>query len=180
MLIPMRFRSRATTGFSLFEVVIAVGIFALAISVMIGLLPSLTRQSATAIETQNALRLPDAVRSELERVAIAGGFDALAARVSTLASPVPDTLELIAIHDASAVQSLDYQPPPAEEQIGIDDRYFLIEAWKFPDAPLAFESAGASLALHVRVSWPYHLPNSAVTTLLANREQLTFNLALRR
>ena len=176
----MRRQFQSTTGFSLFEVVIAVGIFAVAITVMIGLLPSLTRQSATSVETQNALRLPDAVRSELERVAIAGGFDALAARVSTLASPVPDTLEFIATRDASAVQSLDYQPPPVDEQIGTDDRYFLVEVWKFADAPLAFDSEGASLAIHVRVSWPFRLPNSASVTLLASREQLTFNLALRR
>jgi len=176
----MRFQFRATTGFSLFEVVIAVGIFAVAITVMIGLLPSLTRQSATSIETQNALRLPDAVRSELVRVATAGGFDALAARVNTLASPVPDTLKLIATRDASAVQSLDYQPPSADEQIGTDDRYFLVETWRFADAPLAFDSEGASLALHVRVSWPYRLPNSASVTPLVSRAQLTFNLALRR
>lgn len=164
----------------MFEVVIAVGVFAAAITVMIGLLPSLTRQSATSNETQDALRLPDAVRSELDRIGIAGGFDGLAAQIATLASPVPGTLELVATRDASVVQSSGYQPPPVGEQIGADDRYFLIEAWRFPAPPLAFESAGATLALHIRVSWPYRLPNVTSATPLASREQFTFNLVLRR
>ena len=176
----MRTQFGSTKGFSLFEVVIAVGIFAAAITVMVGLLPSLTRQSTVAVEMQAALRLPDSVRSELERVATAGGFDGLAGHFSPLSSSLPDTLKLVAIRDASIVQSLDYQPPSAAEWIGADNRYFLIEAWKFSDPPLVFETAGASLLLHVRVSWPYHLPNSPLVTPLANREQVTFNIALRR
>lgn len=176
----MRGDFKSANGFSLFEVVIAVGIFTAAITVMIGLLPSLTRQSAASIETQNAVRLPDAVRSELERLATAVGIDALAARASTLVSPVPETLALVATRDASGVQSFDYQPPPVDEIIRVDDQYFLVEIWKFADSPLKFESDGASLLLHVRVSWPYHLPNSAIVTSLASREQFTFNLALRR
>jgi hypothetical protein len=176
----MRARFKSDPGFSLFEVVIAVGIFAAAVTVMVGLLSPLTRQSTTALEIQNALHLPDAVGAELERVAIAGGFDALAAQVSALSSPAPETLGLVARRDALMAQSLDYQPPPAGERIAEDGQYFRIEVWKYADSPLGFEAGGASISFHVRISWPYHLPNSASVTSLASREQVTFNLALRR
>jgi len=176
----MGVRSKSSVGFSLFEVVIAVGIFAGAITVMLGLLPSMMRQSARAAETHRALGLPDPIRAELMRIARTGGFDALAARIGMLAVPVPETLMLTARADATVVQALDYQPPPAGERIPEGERYFLIEAWRFADPPLAFDVAGAALLLQVRVSWPYHVPNSTAITSVADREQITFNLALRR
>ncbi len=164
----------------MFEVVVAVGIFIAAMTVMVGLMPALARQSGRVSDTQAALRLPDAVRVELTRVAIAGGFDVLAAQTQVLSAPMPDTLKLVATRNALMVQALDYQPPPADRRMSVDEQYFLIETWRFSDAPLAFDGAGAALLLHVRVSWPYHLPNSATITSLADREQVTFNLSIRR
>ena len=61
-----------------------------------------------------------------------------------------------------------------------DQRFFLIEVWRFNAGPLVFETSGAGLALHARVSWPYRTSGSAAVTPLANRDQVTFNLGLSR
>ena len=167
-------------GFSLIEVVIAVGIFAVAVSVMLALLPSLTRQAAGSADTLTALRLPDVIRTELQRVATAGGFNTLAGETKPMAAPLPATFMLAASRDATRVQSLVYRPPPAADQIAQGEQFFMVEAWSFNSAPLAFVPSGAVLALHVRVSWPYFTPGSATATPLADREQVTFNLALNR
>jgi hypothetical protein len=172
--------SRKVGGFSLVEVVLAVGIFAVAVTAMLALLPALARQAARSADTLSAVRLPDAVRIELQRVAIVGGFDAVAAETKPMSAPLPVTLTLAASRDAARVQALNYQPPPGADQIEESQQYFLIEAWSFNAAPLAFDASGGMLALHVRVSWPYRVPGSATATPLADREQLTFNLALSR
>ena len=152
----------------------------MAVSAMLGLLPALTRQSATSSDTLNALRLPDALAVELQRVATVGGFDALAAQTKLLVSVVPETFRLVAPRNASRVQALSYQPPLAVDLIEGDSQYFLIEVWSFSDAPLAYEAGGAGLAMHVRVSWPYRLPGALAPTPLIDRDQVTFNLAINR
>jgi hypothetical protein len=167
-------------GFSLVEVVIAVGIFAAAVTATLALLPALARRAAVSEDTLNAARLPGAVETELRRVAVAGGFDALAARTVPLAAPLPETFALVASRDTSRLHAQSYLAPPASGQLREDEQYFLVEAWRFDEAPLAFDPAGAWLALHVRVSWPYHVPGSASTTPLAARSRLTFNLGLSR
>jgi len=176
----MRPCPRSAVGFSLVEVIMAVGIFATAVAVMLALLPALTRQAASSADTLTALQLPDALRVELQRMATAGGFDALAGQTKPMTVPLPDTLTLVASRDATRVQALNYLPPSAGEQIGEAERFFLVEVWSFSQAPLAFDSSGAVLALHLRVSWPYRFPGSTAPTSLADREQVTFNLALNR
>ncbi len=171
------YRPRA---FSLIEVVLAVGIFAVAITTMLALLPALTRQAAGSADSLTALRLPDAIRTELDRLAASGGLDALAAETKAMTSPFPATLTLVAARDAARIHSLDYQPPAAVDAIAPGDRFFQIETWSFNSAPLAFEPGSAVLALHVRVSWPYHVPAAATPTPLADREQVTFTLAIER
>ena len=173
----LRFKFAA---FSLLEVIIAVAIFAGAVSVLLGLLPGLTRQSAVSADTLTALRLPDALRVELTRMATAGGFDALANQAKPLATLLPDTCLLVATRDAARLHSLVYQSPPVADHISEDSQYFLIEVWSFSDAPLAFDLRGAVLALHVRVSWPYHIPGALGVTPLAAREWVNFNLTLAR
>jgi hypothetical protein len=167
-------------AFSLVEVIIAVGIFAAAVAVILALLPALTRQAGISADTLTALRLPDTIRTELQRVASAGGFDALAGQIHPMALPLPDTLVLVASRDAARVHTLTYQPPAAIDQLGEAGQFFLIEIWSFHDAPLAFDSGGAGLALYVRVSWPYRNPGSPTPAALAGREQVTFTLAIRR
>ena len=74
--------SAKKTGFSLIEVVVAVGIFATAVVVVLAMLPGLSRQAADSADAMTAQRLPDAVRLELERLSASGGFDALRGKSS--------------------------------------------------------------------------------------------------
>ena len=97
-----------------------------------------------------------------------------------MTSPLPATLMLVASHDATRVHSLTYLPPSADDLIAHDQQFFLIEAWSFNSAPLAYDPGSAVLVLHVRVSWPYCTPGSATPTPLIDRESVTFNLALNR
>jgi len=168
------------SAFSLLETVIAVGIFAIAIAAILGLLPSITRQAGRSSGILVSSHLPDAILTELQRMVAAGGFDAVAAQAAPLGTPPPATCRLVADHEGSRIHALDFQPPPATDQLEAGAQYFLIEAWTFPAAPLAFEPDGAVLALHVRVSWPYRVPGSSGTTSISDRDQLSFNLALNR
>ena len=176
----MRARRRQTPGFSLVEVIIAVGIFAAAVAVMLALLPSLVRQAAASADSLTAGRLPDGIRLELQRLATTGGFNNLAGQTTPMAAPLPATLMLAAPRDATRVQSLGYLPPSAADQITPDQRFYLIEAWTFNSSPLAFDPAAAVLPLHVRVSWPYCTPGSTTPTPPADRESVTFNVAINR
>lgn len=176
----MRSRQFPTPGFSLVEVIIAVGIFAAAVTVILALLSPLSRQAATSANTLTALRLPDGILTELRRLATTGGFDALAGQARPMTAPLPATLALVASRDATRVQSLSYLPPSGADPIALGEQFFLIEAWTFSQAPLAFDPGGTVLALHVQVSWPYFTPGSPSVTPLADREQVTFALSLTR
>jgi hypothetical protein len=167
-------------GFSLMEVVIAVGIFGATMTVLLGLLPFLVRQAGTTADSLAAVRLPDAVRLELQRVVSLGGLDALAGPSRPLAAPAPATLALLSDRKASRVQTADYLPPAGADRIPAAEQYFLIEVWRFPAGPLAYVAGGNLLALHVRVSWPYQLPGATMPTAPRDREQISFNLALCR
>src|SRR5688572_16008721 len=122
---------RKISGFSLLEIIIAVGVFAVAVSAMLGLLPALSRQAGSSTDTLNALRLPDALRVELQRMATAGGFDSLAGETKSLAMPLLDTCLLVATRDAARLHALNYQPPLIADQIAEDSKYFLVEVWSF-------------------------------------------------
>ena len=167
-------------AFSLVEVVIAVGIFATAVAVVLGLLPALVGQTSSASESLVAQRLPDPLRLELQRLAASGGFDALASRAPIAATPLNGGLAFVASRDGARLHALDYLPPTMAEALAEDEQFFLIEVWRFPSGPLAYDPAGAVLPLTVRVSWPYRAPGSVVVVAAASRSQLTFNTSLLR
>ena len=176
----LRFQVSSSPAFSLLEVVIAVGIFATAVVTLLALLPATLRESADSLDTQIALRLPGAIETELRRLVAAQGFDALAARIPVM-NATPDHGELLvaigATHQGDDVRRLAAGESP------VRDQYFLIELQRFGPGPLAYEAAGAVLALNVRVSWPYRqLTPGGLTAArpATERQTLTFTLALNR
>ena len=171
-------RARHRRAFSLIEVIIAVGVFAGAVAVIIGLVSSLSRQAADSSDALAAQRLPEPLKVELSRVA-ATGFDNLAAQAPLMAAPLAGGFALVAPRDATRVQSLTYLPP-ATGQIPAAEQYYLVECWRFPAEPLSFNGQKAFLALCVRVSWPYRIPGVTAPVLLADRSQLTFTVSLNR
>lgn len=168
----------AVRAFSLVEVVIAVGLFAGAITAVLALLPSVSRQGGETGDAMAAARLPDALRVELARLG-AQGFDSLAAQAPIMGPSAGGGLAFVATRDAARLHSRDYLPP-AVGGIAEADQFFLLECWRFPTEPLAYHAAKHSLALVVRVSWPYRLPGVAGVVPEANRTQLMFTTALMR
>lgn len=169
--------SKKARGFSLVEVVIAVGVFAVAVATTLSLLPSMTRQMANAGDALAAQRIAGNLRIELQRLA-ASGFDGLASQAPVMAAPLVNGLEFVATREGLPLHSLAI--PPSSNPIATENQYFLVEAWRFNQAPLAFVGSSAVLPLYVRVSWPYQNPGSASPTPLADRAQLTFTVSINR
>jgi Tfp pilus assembly protein PilV len=167
-------------GFSLVEVVIAVGVFAGTIAVVLALLPSLTAQSAASADALAAQRLPDALRLEMQRLAAVGGFDALAARVPVMSSPLADGLGFVAARDDVRLHALNYLPPTASEALLLREQFFLVEIWRFPESPLAYDASSAVLPVYVRVSWPYRVADAGSPTAFEDRRSLVFTCAISR
>jgi hypothetical protein len=163
---------REFRAFSLIEVIIAVGIFAGAVAVTIGLMAALSRQAADSADGLAAQRLPDALKVELNRLA-ASGFDNLAGQMPPMAVPLDNGFALVAPRDAAEVEPLGYLQP-ATGRIPAEAQYYHVECWRFTAEPLRHDTQKAFLALHVRVSWPYRLPGATAPVPLADRSQFTF------
>ena len=157
----------------------AVGIFAMAVTTLIALLPALTRQLAESADALVAQQLPDNLRLELQRLA-SSRFDALASAIPVMDAPLTDGLLLVASRDGARLHSASYLPPSANSQISPDEQYFAIEIWRFSQPPLAYDAAAAVLPLYVRISSPYRTPGATVPTAAADRSQFTFTLAIKR
>ena len=161
-------------GFSLVEVVIAVGIFTASVGVVLSLLPSLLEQSGDSTDRLVAQRLSDAIRIELDRQALAVGFDALAAAIPVMSAPLDNGWPMVVTADGLRIE------PAGSGGIANDDRYFLVELWRFPQPPLNYDAASAVLPLYVRISWPHRIPGFATVTEIGDRKQLTATVALDR
>jgi prepilin-type N-terminal cleavage/methylation domain-containing protein len=163
-------------GFSLVEVIIAVGIFAVAVVAVLGLLPILARSAAESADALVAQRLPAALESELRKSASASSLDALASSIPTATTLLENGAAFIASRDGLRLAPIG----ESTNLIMAGDGYFVIEVWRFPSEPLAFVPGGAVLAIRARVSWPYRLAGSATATPFNDRSQLSFNLAINR
>ena len=172
--------ARRRGAFSLIEVIIAVGVFSVAVVVILAMLPTMSRSTADSADGLVAQSLADSARVELTRLVDGGGFDALANRLPEMAAPLVDGLSLVAPRDGRRLYSPDYLPPPAVGQLPQAEHYFLVEVWRFNQPPLRFDPAAAVLAVYVRVSWPYMNPGAASATPLSARSQFTFSVSLNR
>jgi len=167
-------------GFSLVEVVIAIGIFGGSIAVIFALLPAIGGRAVASSDSLVAQRLPESLRSELGRLAGTGGFDALATRIPIANSSLPDGLALVAARDGSRLHSRDYFPPGSDEALREEEQFFLVEVWRFSDAPLAYDPMGAVLPVMARVTWPHRVPGSEAEVARSHRSQITFNVSILR
>lgn len=161
-------------GFSLTEVVIALGVAATGLLVVLGLLPGLLRQQTEARQAQIAFALPDAVTIELRRHA--RGDPAVLNSSAAEFSDETSSLRLAAASDGTDVRVLTGNEDGRREQ------YFLIEIHRFPTgSQLAAASNASFAALQARVSWPYRPtgPEGAEVPL-ESRQRVTFNLAVNR
>jgi hypothetical protein len=154
-------------GFSLVEVVVAIGLSALAMIACLGMIAATARSGSEIGDAQVVGRLAGSIQDELERLQTELGLDGLAAAVPAAGSPAP--LQLVATRDGSralcaggpmgaADRPLD---DPALPGIARRDRYFLIELTQSPDLPAVPESG--FVAVNALVTWPYCLPGGKAT-----------------
>ncbi len=165
------------SAFSLIEVVIAVAIFAGAVTVLLALLASTLRDSADAADAQTALRLPGAVEVTLREVATREGLPTLAARIPVMDASADRGYLLVATREGEFVRLAGAAPGGTQQR----NEYFLIDVRRFSAAPLAFDAARTVLPLQIRVSWPYRVltPDGlTVPVVFDQRRHVTFNLGL--
>jgi type II secretory pathway pseudopilin PulG len=188
-------------AFSLVEVVIAVGIFAVAVISIVGLILPNTKRIADQLDAQVAQRLSDNIRFELERYGFKNitsslnaandrvflvatndgsrvlitGEDPYAAWSETYSSTYdPDSSSYTTVASRQAAENaLETAPPPGANPAGLPfrARYFLVEVG-WPIYP-QYKNDGAAVPLNVRVMWPYRLPNgpAAPTSASAYNDQ---------
>lgn len=171
-------RSAPIRAFSLIEVIVAVALFATSVAVILALLPGLTLRGTETTDRLVAQQLPDALQVELRRLA-AQGFDALAGQAPVQGMPAENGLAFVATRNGARLHSRDYLPP-ASGRIPTGEQYYLVECWRFPSGALQFDAAQSSLALAVRVSWPYHLPGGTAPTSPDARHELMFAVGVNR
>ncbi len=149
-------------GFSLIEVILAIGVFSLTIVAVIGLLGPVTRQIRDLQDLKVANTLPAPIREELNRM----GFDSFVNDALTAILPdwtvadgqsVPAdetaVATLVATADGGEVAEID------SDRVEPGGQYFSIQVIK-PEAGsnLEYKEGDAYVAFKILVSWPYRLP----------------------
>jgi type II secretory pathway pseudopilin PulG len=144
--------SRSSAAFSLIEVVVAVGIFAIAIVSIVGLLVPIRNSVSDVRDTDDAARLATLIQSELQKQSfptIAGFLD----------SPPSDMNRLFASRDATkvGVGTDNAKWGVATATFNPDsEKFFLIELTRntalSPNA--TFDATSGYLAFTIKLTWP--------------------------
>lgn len=160
---------REAAGFSLMEVVIATGVFALAIVAVIGLVGVPSRATREVFDSTVAARLAEGVNQELARLAAAVGFPKLVEDTTPSKELfVYATADGSRLVESSLADLADVGVPSVE-------RYFLLEIMQL-SAPAPTD---ACLPLQIRVQWPYMLPDGREAGE-TQRSSFSFNTAILR
>jgi type II secretory pathway pseudopilin PulG len=164
----MKSKPAGSSAFTLLEVVVAIGILAVTLIALLGLLAASTRPAGVIADTQVAAHLGENIQDELERLKAGLGLDGLAAMVPPGGSAAP--LQLVATRDGLRVLRADGTAAaagnplndPLRPGIANRDRYYLAEVTQQLDLPYA--PGAGFLAVSVRVTWPYRLAAGPPTT----------------
>lgn len=154
-------------SFSLLEVVMAIGILAIAVAALLGFMAAAAGAEGEIADARAAAGLGGSIQAELERLRSELGFEGLAAAVPAAGSPAP--LRLVAPRDGRRALRADGAAPaadrpladPALPGIARRDRYFLIEVTRQLDLP-AGPDAGF-LAVNALIRWPFSQPVGPAT-----------------
>lgn len=149
-------------AFTLVEVIVALGVLAVFLPVMLALFGRLARSSGEAGDAGNAAGMAAGVQDELDRLQGVLGWEGLATTLPPAGSAAP--LRLVGTRDGLRVRrgdgtAADADRPPDDATlpgIALRDRFFLAELTQSPDLPYV---AGAGfLAVNVRITWPHRVP----------------------
>jgi type II secretory pathway pseudopilin PulG len=172
---PAGSRDRA---FSLVEVVVAMGVFAIAVIVVLGLLPPATREVGETLDVGTAQRLAEAINAEVRRV----GYDALVPALLVSNAELRDLADddprlFWADRDGRRVGD-------SRNMEGVDERYFEIVLVRMDDlSPPGADSTAGYVAFTGWLSWPARLPDGdsgGRVVARAQRSTHAYNFALTR
>jgi len=186
----------ARTAFSLVEVVVAVGVFAIAIVSVIGILAGVGRSVTEVADADKAARLIGVVQARLQAIP----FSAIALSLKTASNvsgeaagydPTADPFVFFASEDGAIVAP--YNPSPANPWGSVtgstDDTTGPANALKHFEltlirndalSPSASDTTAGFLAFNIRVRWPAHLPNGVRVSDHTQKEVLIIPAAITR
>ena len=166
-----RFRCRVRCGLSLVEVLVAVGICAVAVVAAVTLFGPAVRATREAGDRRAAVRLAERIDAELRHA----GFAAVAA-----ATGGGGILRHVARADGSRIvrlEDVDNDPSSgAPPGVPAAERYFGVEVAR----ALRPASEAACVVLEVRVRWPLALPPDGALVPEAQRSEYRFHTAIDR
>lgn len=164
--------SASRKAFSLVEVVVAVGIFALAIVGVIGLLTPTNKAIADVTESDAASRAISAIQSGLQQTAreSSTGFTDVINSLSTSSSP-----QYIYFASKSGDKVGKTAAVPNAEKFF---EFALIRNDTL--SPLANDTSAGYLAFTISLRWPAYLPNGAQFTVNSQKSVLIIPAAITR
>lgn len=166
-----RIRWQVRHGLSLVEVLVAVGICAVAVVAVVTLFGPAVRATREVGDRRAAVRLAERIDAELRRA----GFAAVAA-----ATEGGTPLRLVARADGSRIARLEDadNDPTTGTPAGIPaaERYFDITVTRALRPP----SDATCMVLEVRVRWPLALPPDGAPVPEAQRSEYRFHTAINR
>ncbi len=150
--------SISKAGFTLLEVIVAVGLLAVTVVALLGLHRTLIRSTGAVSDRERAAQLADAITIELERLrdlrAADGtrrGLDGLAAMIPAAGST--DSLRLVGSREGCRVTQESGADDPVAG-LRRAERFFMIEV-RQPPPPLNYSRNAGFLAVTLAVHWPY-------------------------
>lgn len=174
---------RSSAAFSLVEVILAIGVFALTIVAVIGLLGPIAQQVRDLQDTKVANSLPAPIREELNRIGfehfVTSSFDGTR-NLPTVLFGTEDGGRVVGydgdLETPGAVIPRDGTAPPP---IDPEDQYFGIEvSAPEPGSNLEYQDGDAHVAFRVVISWPNRLPPDGVFVEPENRRTFEYHTAI--
>jgi uncharacterized protein (TIGR02598 family) len=179
-------------AFSLVEVVVAVGVFAIAIVSVIGIIAGIGRSVSEVSDADKAARLVGVIQARLQASpfsVIAGSLKAASTVSSEGASydPSTDTRVFFASEDGAIVapyadtatwgQNGTLTTPAARDAL----KYFELTLIRNETlSPAGNDNTAGFLAFNIRVRWPAYLPNGVRVTDHTQKEVLIIPAAITR
>ncbi len=178
--------SALVSGFTLIEVLLAVGVFTLTIIGMLALLTPVTRQVRDIFDSNLASRAIGSIEKELLRIERTPGandgrtgfFYFVGDNLDS--SLLKNEVVLYASEDGSLARIdavVNNAPTDTPRGIPVDQRYFEIFAQAFDTGDFVYQSGNAYIPLQVTITWPFTLPDGSVVAV-EERQSFTYTTAL--
>ena len=147
--------SRRQSAFSLVEVVVAVGIFAIAIVAIIGLLVPINQSVAGVRDGDDAVKVASIIQAELQRTGISKVDTYLSGGVTLYANRNGDKIGPDGVGAPWNVDVPDLNGNTSADTFEINaQKFFEITLVRNPISPNALANADSFLALNLVIRWP--------------------------